>query len=47
MSVIVKGFGNPGTTILVKGFGGGVLGEIIVKIIWCFSKISKILNLNS
>jgi len=45
MSVIVKGFGL-GTTLIVKGFSGG-FQEVILKVIYIMSRITKILGLKS
>lgn len=47
MSVIVKGFSALGTTIIVKGFTGGFIAALRVKVIYASSKISRMLSLKS
>lgn len=52
MSVIVKGFSavgwsGSGTTILVKGFTGGFIAALRIKVIYASSKISRMLSLKS
>ena len=46
MSIIVKGFGSSGPSLIVKGFSGGY-GLIIIKVIHAFSRILNILELKS
>lgn len=45
MSVIVKGFGE-NARVLVKGFGLGILGQIIIKIVYIWSKITSVINID-
>jgi hypothetical protein len=45
MSIIVKGFGV-NSSVLVKGFGG-LISQLVVKVLYSFSKITKLLNLKS
>jgi len=47
MSVISKGLGAVGTTILVKGFTGGILAGLRIKVIYASSKIARVLSLRS
>ena len=47
MSLIVKGFGTRGATILVKGFGTGIFSAAFKKILYVYSLVTKILNVES
>jgi hypothetical protein len=46
MSVIIKGFGL-NSRVLTKGFGLGLLREIIIKVVYIMSRITEILTLKS
>lgn len=47
MSLIVKGFGTRGATILVKGFGSSVFRSTFKKILYVYSSVMKVLNVES